>query len=151
MYGFRQEKTEDLLAIGDFIRNLQKQSFLEINVSINLFIPKPFSPWEGVRLERLKEAQEKRKIILKNIPRNRKIKVSCLAPQICLIEAILSRADRNLSKVLLSLDKNYQQLQKENTLFSWPVWKETLEAQQIKWSRYLNAKTPNFPWSFIKD
>ncbi len=45
MFGLPDETEEDLTAIGKFIGQLQKQSKLSINASINMFIPKPLSLW----------------------------------------------------------------------------------------------------------
>ncbi|MCF7873584.1 MAG: TIGR03960 family B12-binding radical SAM protein [Candidatus Omnitrophica bacterium] len=151
MYGFPKEEKKDLLAIGNLIKNLLKKTPFKINISINLFIPKPFSPWENKPLLGPAKAKNNKKIILTNIPRSKRLKISFSNIDTSLIEAIISRGDRNLGPVFVQLHKRRKELIEKNLLFSWPAWKDILEKKGINWQRYIKSETKNFPWSFIKD
>jgi radical SAM family uncharacterized protein len=151
MYGFPDEKKEDLLAIGNLIKELLKRTKFKINVSLNLFIPKPFSPWENKPLLDPAKAKERRDIILANIPKIKRIKLSYSSIDLSLIEAIISRGDRKLSSVFIEINKQRKKLFEKNLLFSWPVWKDILEKKGINWQRYIRSETKNFPWSFINN
>jgi len=48
MFGFHDESDADLRAVGGFLRRLYAQCHLKLNVSINAFIPKPFSSFRVV-------------------------------------------------------------------------------------------------------
>jgi radical SAM family uncharacterized protein len=150
MYGFPDEEKEDLLAIGNLIKKLLEKTNFRINVSLNLFIPKPFSPWENKPLLDPVKAKEKRNIILANIPRRKRIKLSFSNIDISLIEAIVSRGGRDLGPVFVELNRQRKKLAAKNLLFSWPIWKDVLEKEGIDWQKYIEPKTKNFPWSFIK-
>ncbi|MCF7916868.1 MAG: TIGR03960 family B12-binding radical SAM protein [Candidatus Omnitrophica bacterium] len=150
MYGFSDEKREDLLAIGDLIKDLLKRTSLKINVSINLFIPKPSSTWEKMPLCQMRQAELKKKIILDNIPRTKRIKLSSAQIEKNLIEAIISRGNIELGSTLLKINKLRKELQEKDQLFSWPVWKEALEKTNVDWQKYIKSETKNFPWSFIE-
>ncbi len=150
MYGFPDESQEDLESIGVLIRRLQQQTQFKINVSINLFIPKPCSRWEDVPFCGIEEARIKKKIILKSIPKSRRIKVNFSDLDKSLIETVLSRADNKISPALLRLHKKQKKLTDKNKIFSWPIWEKALSSEGIDWKRYLDVGTENFPWSFIK-
>ncbi len=149
MYGFPGEENEDLLAIGNFVRMLSKQAPFKINISINLFIPKPFSPWEKMPLSDINQARQKEKIILGNMPKGKRIKISFSNLDQSLIEAIVSRGDKELMPAFINLHKRRKKLLEKKSLFSWPVWEETLKQEGIDWQRYIRVNTKNFPWSFI--
>ncbi|MCF7878456.1 MAG: radical SAM protein [Candidatus Omnitrophica bacterium] len=151
MYGFEQEEEKDLLAIGGFIKDLLKKTSFKINASINLFIPKPFSPWQDRLLPSLASIREKKEVILANMPRSGRLKLSFSNIDKSLIEAIVSRGDNKLGPVFIELEKKRKELLKKGQLFNWPVWRDALEKNGIDWHRYLKKKTKNFPWSFIKD
>jgi radical SAM superfamily enzyme YgiQ (UPF0313 family) len=151
MYGFDQEEEKDLLAIGGFIKDLLEKTPFKVNASINLFIPKPFSPWQDRPLPSLASIREKKEVILSNMPRSGRLKLSFSDIDKSLIEAVISRGDNKLGPVFIELEKKRKELLKKGQLFNWPVWRDSLEKNGIDWHRYLKGKTKNFPWSFIKD
>ncbi len=139
MYGFPQETKEDLLAIGDFLKQLNSQTHLKINASINIFIPKPFSTWESVAMEDETSLRQKREIILSNIPGSKKIRLSFSSLKKSILEAVVSRADREFSPVILRAYKKGAILQAEKENFSWDIWKESMEEENIDYNDYLRA------------
>ncbi len=150
MFGFPDESDDDLYAIGEFLNLLRKTSKLSLNVSINIFIPKPYSLWEGVKMEEESILESKRKIILKSIPKTRNIKVSMSNTKKSLLEGIISRADRKFSSVIYRAFLKGALFDGSNETFSWKIWEESMLEEGIDYTQYLDYKTKNFPWSFIK-
>jgi radical SAM superfamily enzyme YgiQ (UPF0313 family) len=150
MFGFPGEKEADLAAIGKFLERLSRQSRLKVNASINIFIPKPFSAWEGVAMEDEVSLRQKREFILKNIPRSNRIKVSFSSLKRSILEAVVSRADRKFSRVIYRAYQNGAIFQGENASFSWDIWEKAMEEENIDYRDYLKGGEGRFPWSFIK-
>ena len=150
MFGFAQEKREDLIAIGEFIDRLRRLSGLAINVSLNIFIPKPFSCWENVSMDDRQTLNSKRKIILEHIPKRRNIKISISSIERSMFEAALSRGSRKLSAVIYRAFTKGSKFDGYKEKFSWKIWEESFKEEGIDYNLYLRADTANFPWSFIK-
>lgn len=98
MFGFEDETDEDLLAIGKFVKELRRQSGITPNISINIFIPKPLSLWEGKKMADEDEIERKRKIIISNIPGSVRFSISSTKNSI--IEGRIAKGDRNFAKVI---------------------------------------------------
>jgi radical SAM family uncharacterized protein len=149
MYGFPEEGEEDLVAIGEFLKKLSKDSNLTLNVSINIFIPKPFSVWENVSMEDESILEQKREIILKNIPFNRNIKVSISHPKKSIVEAVIARGDRRLVPVIYRAFLKEVRLNSHREGFLWEVWENAFREEGLDYKFYTKANSDNFPWSFI--
>lgn len=150
MFGFPDESAEDLHAIGQFLNILRKNSKLSLNVSINVFIPKPYSLWEGVKMEEESILESKKQIILKSLPKTRNIKVSISNIRKSILEGIVSRADRKFASVIYRAFLKGARFDGSKENFSWKIWDESMLEEGINYTQYLNYKTKNFPWSFIK-
>ena len=149
MYGFSGETDEDLIAIGEFIKKLQRESNIDINASINVFIPKPFSLWEDMPMQSEEILNEKRSLILGNIPRSRRIKVSTSDIKRSIIEAVISRADRDFSSVIERVYSKEKEALRFNQGFNWDIWNDAIDKERLDYTRYLSAEGKSFPWSFI--
>lgn len=150
MFGFRQESEEDLSAIGQFLNALNKSSGLALKASINIFIPKPFSCWQNFPMEEEKILENKRRIILSYIPRRRNIKISLAFLKKSILEAIISRADRKFSSVIYRAYTKGAKFDGYRENFSWNIWEDSMKEEGIDYRFYLDARTDNFPWSFIE-
>lgn len=150
MFGFPQESEEDLLAIGDFLEEVSRQTKLALNVSINIFIPKPLSLWQDQAMANEDSLEKKREIIFSNIPRRRSIEVSMSARKKSLLEAILSRGDRSLGKIIYKAYLRGALFMGDNQYFSWDIWENIMQEQNFDYRQFLEVNTDNFPWSFIE-
>ncbi|MCM8786519.1 MAG: radical SAM protein [Candidatus Omnitrophica bacterium] len=150
MFGLPYEEENDILAIGSFLKRLVEATNIKLNVSINIFIPKPFSSWQNFSMEDINILENKRKLIFKNIPRKDAINVNVALPKYSILEAILSRADRDFYKVIknIFLKKINPQSLDKNSLFE--IWMNEMKEEKIDYMRYLKISSENFPWSFIK-
>jgi len=151
MFGFQEETEEDLIAIGKFLSQLRKVSRLNLNASINVFTPKPLSIWQGVKMDSEKTLEEKREIILKNIPKTRTIKFSISSTKKSILEAIIASADRKFSQVIYRAYQLGAKYDGHNEYFSWNIWQKAMENEGVDYRTYLYKRKENHPWSFIKD
>jgi len=150
MFGLPGEEKEDLIAIGEFLGRLSRVSGLSLNVSINIFVPKPFSPWEDIGMDEEKILSSKSRTIFEHIPKRRNIKVSISSLKRSIFEAALSRGSRELSTVIYRAFTKGAKFDGYRERFSWKIWEDSFKEEGIDYIFYLKANTNNFPWSFIK-
>ena len=149
MFGLPQETEDNLVDIGRFLTELNKQTLLNLNVSINPFIPKPFSLWEKVPMQEESILRKKRQIILKNIPRRRNIKVKISDIKKSILEAVISRADRRFSRIIYKAFTKGSRFDGHQDRFQWDIWEEAMKEENIDYDFYLKIHTENLPWNFI--
>ncbi|MBU1121232.1 MAG: radical SAM protein [Candidatus Omnitrophica bacterium] len=150
MFGFPQETEDDLIAIGNFLRKVNQESCVALNVSINTFIPKPFSLWENVGMQPESVLLKKRSVIFKNLKNNRNLKVTMSYLKKSILEGIICRADSKFSSVIhrvFTKETSFSNYDDDSFL---NLWYESMEEEGIDYRFYLDAKTNNFPWSFIQ-
>jgi len=150
MFGLPGESDTDLQEIGYFLQRLQCRTKLSLNVSINIFIPKPFSEWEDAAMADENEIARKKRLITQNIPSRKNIKLSFSDFRQSFIEALICRADRSFGAVIqraCSLGALFDGYYEH---FSWDIWKVALGDPQAHAERYLAPTKGNFPWSFIE-
>ena len=149
MYGLPSETDDDIIAIKSFLRELTRVSRLKVNLSVNIFIPKPFSYFENVLINDNEELERKRRLILYSIPRNRSIKASIASPYKSILESAISRADRGFSSLLYEAYMLGARFDAYGECFNKDVWNEALKRAGFNLNEYLSESTDNFPWSHI--
>ncbi len=150
MYGFPEESEDDLAAIGELLKRLSAASRLKLNVSINAFIPKPFSLAEKLPMQEEGVLKEKQEQIIHNLPGQRRVNVSFSSVQSSILEAVLSRAGQEFSKVIYRAFLKGASYQGSYEKFSWGIWQKSMEEEGLDYRSYLEARTDNLPWSFIR-
>lgn len=114
MIGLPTETKADLDGIVELLSwacNLSKtkgKKPLDITCTISTFVPKAFTPFQWFSQNIMAEFEEKINY-LKNKVREHKlrtVKLNCTDPKIALLEAVLSRGDRKISKLIYSAYKN---------------------------------------------
>ena len=109
MIGFPGETEDDILQIADLIKKIASRAMdvmprgkrrrFNMNVSINVFNPKPFTPFQWAAQEEISILEEKFKAVLDNVPQ-RYINISWSDPVRSRIECALSRGDTRTGKVI---------------------------------------------------
>lgn len=150
MFGFQEETEKDLIAIGEFLNRLRKSSRLNLKASINIFTPKPLSIWQDVKMDSEKTLEEKREIILKNIPKTHSIKFSISSTKKSILETIIAQADRKFSSVIYRAYQLGARYDGHHEYFSWNIWNKAMEEEGIDYRTYLSKRKDNHPWSFIE-
>lgn len=104
MIGLPGETQEDINALIELMRTLKKKySSLELVLSINSFIPKAHTPFERVKTPGTKYCNDTMSYIKKELLKTAKVRTS--SAKWDNIQALLSRGDRRLCKLLL---KSYE-------------------------------------------
>ena len=113
MIGLPTETKDDLDGIIDLLSwayNLSKakgKKPLDIKCTISTFVPKAFTPFQWFGQNSLEEFKEKIKYLKQRIKelKLRTIQLNCTEPKIALLEAVLSRGDRRMSKLVYNAFK----------------------------------------------
>lgn len=157
MIGFPEETEEDITSIVDLckeIRNVGNKSThgrFKLHVSINTLIPKPHTPFQWAPLERKVEVDRKYTIIREGL-RPLKIKVDYPDYDLIRLEALLSRADRQISDVIHTAWQNGAKFDAWHEGFSSNIWDAAIENHNLDLNHYLfDEKDLNqfLPWDFI--
>lgn len=131
MMGLPTETMEDIEGIADlgmkvveaFAKNPNKQKGTGVQVSISCasFIPKPFTPFQWEPEDNMESLKAKQEHLLESIP-TRKIKVSYHQTPTSLLEGVLARGDRRLSKVIFEAFKNGCKFDSWDDQFKFDAW-----------------------------
>ena len=105
MIGLPTETQEDIEAIVDMAERTQAYmaelgSKGRLTLSINPFIPKPFTPFQWMPMADQKEITKKLTYIKKALQKNRRIEVLTESPREAYVQGVLARGDRRLAAVL---------------------------------------------------
>ncbi|NWF92493.1 MAG: TIGR03960 family B12-binding radical SAM protein [Syntrophaceae bacterium] len=156
MLGLPTETEEDLRGIIDLSKRIsligaRQRIHPNINVSVSTFVPKPHTPfqWESqISLEEIKE----RLRFLKDESRRNRLRFKWQDPRLSFLEAIFSRGDRNLSRVLVEAHRLGCRFDGWSDQFNYPLWLEAFGKAGLEMEHYTRKR--NFeealPWSFIE-
>lgn len=149
MIGLPTETMSDVEAIVDLCKQVKhrflkasrtKKRIGQIIVSLNSFIPKPFTPFQWVPLEDVKILKAKIKQVKEGLRRVANIRVHADVPRWAYIQALLSRGDRRTAQLLVAAHENNGN------------WAKTLKASIINPDFYAyreRSLDEIFPWDFI--
>jgi radical SAM superfamily enzyme YgiQ (UPF0313 family) len=77
----------------------------EIQLSVNPFIPKPFTPFQWCAMEDIKSLDKKWKFLQKSLGKLANVKLQMESPREAYQQALLSRGDRRLAPLLVAADR----------------------------------------------
>jgi radical SAM family uncharacterized protein len=162
MLGLPTETDEDVLAIAGLAerilhlynriakeKNIKTVKPPHISISASTFIPKPFTPFEFAAQASEEEILHKQHILKEAVRKNRKIDVSYNDYRMSLLEAVLARGDRELSKVIFTAWKKGCKFDGWDDHFKWKLWLEAFEECNVEPSNYTSHEYENdyiFPW-----
>jgi len=149
MTGLPTETMDDVEEIVILCRKIKKR-FLEssrikkrigqITVSINPFVPKPFTPFQWVPMESLMSLKEKITHIKEGLRKEANIRTDSEPPKRSYLQALISRGDRRVSGFLSHVNTNRGN------------WAKTLKASPLDTAFYINRERRSeelLPWDFI--
>ncbi|EGO63217.1 radical SAM protein [Acetonema longum DSM 6540] len=147
MIGLPFESDSDIQAIIIMARNikalmLQLGSKGKLTLSINPFIPKPFTPFQWMPMCARNGIIDKLALIQQALKNEKGILIQVEAPKEAYIQAALARGDRRLSRVLLSA---YRQGGPK-------AWKKALQEHAVDEAFYLYRERDTnevLPWSHL--
>jgi radical SAM family uncharacterized protein len=117
-----------------------KKHMGEITISLNSFVPKPFTPFQWCAMDDVGTLKIKIKKIKAGLKSVANIRVNTDVPRWAYIQALLSRGDRKVGNILSSVHKNGGN------------WAQTLKESSLNPDFYVLRERPLdelFPWDFI--
>jgi radical SAM family uncharacterized protein len=149
LIGLPSETDEDVKAIVLLAKRIRHQILStrksqkkrwSLVLSVNPFIPKPATPFQWVPLEEVGELKRKLKMIQRGVQGERGMKMIHDLPKWAYIQALLSRGDRRVGKILMAAYR-YQ-----------GNWSQVLRETSVNPDFYAYRRrdlNEVFPWDFI--
>jgi len=149
MIGLPGENEKDIEAIVNLCREI-KDRFLKasrekkrigtITVSVNPFVPKPFTPFQWAAMDDIKNLNRKIKKIREGLRKTANLRVQAESPRRSFIQALLARGDRRVSDLLVLAIKNRGN------------WSKTLKETELD-AHFFASRERSLeellPWDFI--
>lgn len=110
LVGLPTETRDDMAELADLVKVIKHHMVKEsaprgrigqIRLSVNCFVPKPFTPFQWFPMEQLSSLKEKQKWLKKTLAREGGIKVNFDVPKWAYVQALLSLGDRRVAGILL--------------------------------------------------
>jgi radical SAM-linked protein len=138
---------EDVIRIGSKIL----KSSPNINISATSFIPKPHTPFQWLKMEEEKILEERHRFLKSRLRKYPFIKFKNHSIKNSILEAVFSRGDSQLTKVLFQSWKNGARFESWTDLFDFRIWKKAFESENIDYRLYLEAldRDAALPWDHI--
>ncbi|MBU1726316.1 MAG: TIGR03960 family B12-binding radical SAM protein [Candidatus Omnitrophica bacterium] len=157
MIGLPQETKEDLDGIADLCLRVSelgrkiKRAPARVNISINTLIPKPHTAFQWFGMEGLDSIKEKQDY-LKSKMKNRNFNLSFHDQKMSLLEGVLSRGDRRLSRVIALAYKKGARFDAWGNHFSWEKWLDAFNEAGIDPDSYLRQRPRDevLPWDTLE-
>jgi len=149
MIGLPGETLEDVEAIVSLCKRI-KHTFLkssrarkrigDITVSLNSFVPKPFTPFQWAAMDEVSVLKDKIKIIRRGLKPVANVRLHADIPRWAYLQALFSRGDRRVADLLGLAHANGGN------------WPRTFKESPLNPSFYVHRERPLqelFPWDFI--
>ena len=155
MIGLPTETKEDITAIADLLDNVIKLSKsygrVRFNVSVSPFSPKPHTPFQWERQDTREKFLEKIEILRSRFSRMRQVKFSWRDPDVSLIECVLGRGDRRLSKVIADVWRAGGGFDGWTDYFNMELWRKYFAQRNLNLQGYAQAISTEqaLPWERI--
>jgi radical SAM-linked protein len=160
MIGLPLECDTDVVAIADLclrVRDLGRRvlgpraSRLQLNVSVNNFVPKPFTPFQWAGMAD-RDALLRRQDLLRSRLRRRGVRLSLHGVEKSYLEAALARGDEDMGGVIEDAWRRGARFDSWTEEFRVDAWKEALEFVGTTAERLAIAAIPRdspLPWDAI--
>ncbi|MEN2993741.1 MAG: TIGR03960 family B12-binding radical SAM protein [Thermodesulfovibrio sp.] len=148
------EDIEEIVSLSKRIIKLAKiftKKFVEINITVSPFIPKPHTPFQWLGQIPLKVMQEKLEFIKHSFQRI-KVHYKGHDPKMSLLEASLSRADEKVGDVIYKAWQNGEVLSAWTELFDFQRWLSAMDKTGVDLFSYATREYSTdepLPWDFI--
>jgi len=145
---------QDLCEMKDFLFKLLRlptKGRLRLNLSFSTFIPRPHTPlaWQDFKSKKIIEDQAS---FIKDNLSKPGINWEVREYEFSLLETILSRGDRSLSKVILHAWNNGARFDSWSGEFNFYLWQNAFNSTGVDYLKYLNpgwGKDSILPWEYI--
>lgn len=158
MVGLPTETDHDILSIAALIKQIRslgrrlRGNRFRTNVSLSAFVPKPHTPfqWESVLNE---EALNARYSAITSEVRHKDVKINWREPFLCLLEALLSRGDRAMGKLIYRAWKRGAKFDGWSSELNTDAWTAAMAECGVAFSRVTDfpcSPDDALPWDHIQ-
>jgi len=143
MIGLPREGEEDVKAVGKLVAEVLNRFEGEVVVNVSPFVPKPHTPFQRIGMASEEELEERLKLLRRLLGRL-KVKVRAESPAWAMVQATLSRGDRNIGLALAEIAKSGEKVTPSR-------WEKALEKVGLDKEKYLGPwprKEP-LPWEKV--
>lgn len=161
MMGLPTETMEDIEGIAQLAGKVvdayyqnpdrQKGAGVSVSVSCASFIPKPFTPFQWEPEDTMDVLKEKQAHLLESLP-SKKIRVSYHETPTSLLEGVLARGDRRLSKVILEAHRLGCKFDSWDDHFNFDMWMKAFKDNGIEPEFYTKRRREFdelLPWDHL--
>lgn len=161
MIGLPFEEDEDIKEIVKLIGKVMhcarellpkpRWARFNLNVSINSFCPKPFTPFQWEAQDSVENLERKFSYILSNLPR-KKVKVSWISPKKSKIECFLSRGNERVGEVVKRAWEYGAKFDNWSDLFDYSKWEKACGDKDVNMDFFTTRPIPAteiLPWDVI--
>ena len=166
MLGLPTEREEDIKAISglaeeiaelyyDTVPKEERKGKIQITVSTSFFIPKPFTPFQWEQMYEPEQYLDKAHFLndtIKTELNKKSIKYNWHDAETSVIEGLLARGDRRLSKVIKAVYENGALFDAWTDFFDYDRWINALDQCGLSLDHYIYRKrdlNEILPWDFI--
>jgi radical SAM superfamily enzyme YgiQ (UPF0313 family) len=149
MIGLPTETLEDLQALVDITKKIKhhvlqksrgRRQLGTITLSINAFVPKPFTPFQWVSFAGIKEIKERARWIRQALQKVPNVQVHFDLPKWAYVESLLTRGDRRVGRFL------------ERLVTEGASWAQVLKSVPFNadfWVMRERGRDEMFPWEIL--
>ncbi len=153
MLGLPTETHADVAGIVDLVGKIRSIGNKGINIRVNAstFVPKPHTPFQWVAQASMDELDARQRILRSGL-KKKGIHLSWQDPGVSLLEAVLSRGDRRLSKVIHRAWQLGCKFDAWSELYSYENWMRAFSESGLDPSFYACRERPItelLPWAHI--
>ncbi len=161
MIGLPFENRQDIIQMSELIGKTimaakgklsgRKLSRLRINISINVFCPKPFTPFQWVGLDKPEILYDKFKYILNNA-RKRYVDIKWADPYRAMVECALSVGNQLVGDVIENSWRGGARFDNWSDFFNFDIWKEAFKKAGLDINFFTTRGFSDdeiLPWDFI--
>lgn len=163
MIGLPTETFDDLDEIINLLKEIKYKSkdikrehnlnhHLDLNCTVSIFVPKPFTPFQWCAQDSIELINEKIRFLRDKIRRVKGVKLSIHDSFLCQLEAVFTRGDRRLNSVIEKAWELGSYLDAWNEHFNKSLWHEAASQLEINFEDYSSNRINidnDLPWNFI--
>jgi radical SAM family uncharacterized protein len=157
MIGHPSETLEDVRAIADLCKKILAEGHksvgrkAKLHVGVSTFVPKAHTPFQWASCDEVEQIEAKQALLMDEL-RGPGFKLNWTDPWDTLLEALLSRGDRRLGKVIHLAWKNGAKFDAWQDKSNRRAWEDAMTEARIDPSFYTHRqreKEEIFPWDHI--
>ncbi len=161
MIGFPGETDEDILAIPELVKEIlrmlkdllpaRKAGRVKINLSINAFCPKPFTPFQWAGQDTVETLTEKFMRIVNLLPK-KSVSASWSDPEKSKLECAISKGDIRTAEVIEAAFEKGARFDNWSEIFNFKIWEDAFRQTGLDMNFYTTREMSFeelLPWDFI--